>query len=83
MSVCPVSGDTIEYIDSNFSFFVCTQVRRDAALVGSRLDEPEKRSLRAAPILGQDSLFPPAMIQTAIKADREKKNDYLLYKNLG
>ena len=62
---------------------VYTLVRRDAALVGLRLDEPEKRSLRAAPFLGQDSLFPPAMIQTAIKADREEKNDLLLYKNLG
>ena len=59
-----------------------TQVRRDAAFLGSRLDAPERRSLREAPILSQDSLFPPAMVQTAIKADREKKNDYLVYKNL-
>ena len=59
------------------------QVRRDAAFLGSRLNAPERRSLPAAPILSQDSLFPPAMVQTAIKADREKKNDYLLYKNLG
>ena len=63
-------------------FLVYTQVRRDAAFQGSRLDVPERRSLRAAPILSQDALFPPAMVQTAIKADREKKNDYLLYKNL-
>ena len=56
------------------------QLRRDTVLQRcDKLDTRSKRDLRRASLIDQTQLFPPSMVEDAIKAARKSGKDNLIF----